>query len=213
MAKSAVAKFEPVISVEKPSAKTSATSRRKHEDATPWFSALSTYLGYAVLILFGHIRDALGKTTGYSRYFIKSARTKVRIDQRERTPLQLKPASDYDDRFKLPPLSFLASRRVTLLSCKTGRTSIPGACTTESKIAGAGQSAVLLMLTNCPWSCERPTTGDTPSSELLASEVFCYLPGEDGCAYARIYIIHKLHTMEVVRMQKFCRGWLRWACK
>jgi hypothetical protein len=33
-----------------------------------WFSALTTYLAYGVLVLFGHIRDSLGKYTGCSRY-------------------------------------------------------------------------------------------------------------------------------------------------
>ena len=33
------------------------------------FSAMTTYLGYAVLILFGHLRDFFGKLTGLSRYF------------------------------------------------------------------------------------------------------------------------------------------------
>ena len=39
-----------------------------------WFSALTTYLGYAVLIVFGHIRDFIAKRTGHSRYFGPNSR-------------------------------------------------------------------------------------------------------------------------------------------
>ena len=39
------------------------------DDVITWFAALTTYLSYAVLILFGHLRDFLGKITGKSRYF------------------------------------------------------------------------------------------------------------------------------------------------
>ena len=42
----------------------------KSEDPVPsWFSALTTYLGYTVLIIFGHLRDFVAKRTGSSRYF------------------------------------------------------------------------------------------------------------------------------------------------
>lgn len=40
------------------------------------WSSLTTYLGYAVLIIFGHLRDAFGKMTGQSRYFGKHSKTK-----------------------------------------------------------------------------------------------------------------------------------------
>lgn len=33
-----------------------------------WFPAITTYLGYAVLISFGHLRDFFASITGYSRY-------------------------------------------------------------------------------------------------------------------------------------------------
>ncbi len=33
-----------------------------------WFSAFTTYFGYAMLTVIGHIRDFLGKITGVSRY-------------------------------------------------------------------------------------------------------------------------------------------------
>lgn len=33
-----------------------------------WFVALTTYIGYAVLIAFGHVRDFIGSFTGRSRY-------------------------------------------------------------------------------------------------------------------------------------------------
>jgi serine palmitoyltransferase len=36
--------------------------------AITWFAALTTYLGYAVLIVFGHIRDFFGNMTKKSRY-------------------------------------------------------------------------------------------------------------------------------------------------
>jgi hypothetical protein len=45
-----------------------------------FFPAITTYLGYAVLIVFGHLRDYMGKITGCSRYFNVNARPpKVRI--------------------------------------------------------------------------------------------------------------------------------------
>ena len=39
-----------------------------------WFSALTTYLNYAILILFGHSRDFIAKITGHSRYFGANSR-------------------------------------------------------------------------------------------------------------------------------------------
>jgi serine palmitoyltransferase len=38
------------------------------ENPITWFSALTTYLGYATLIVFGHLRDFVGKSLGRSRY-------------------------------------------------------------------------------------------------------------------------------------------------
>lgn len=38
------------------------------EKPSMWFPAITTYLGYAVLIVFGHIRDFFASLTGYSRY-------------------------------------------------------------------------------------------------------------------------------------------------
>jgi hypothetical protein len=65
-----VEKGAPVV---KPAA-TPKSAPRTHgsgneEFRISWFSALTTYLGYGVLILFGHIRDFLGKNFGNSRYF------------------------------------------------------------------------------------------------------------------------------------------------
>lgn len=40
-----------------------------NEEKVKWFPALTTYFNYAMLILFGHIRDLLGKYVGKSRYF------------------------------------------------------------------------------------------------------------------------------------------------
>ena len=41
-----------------------------HNSEEPtWFAALTTYLGFAVLILSGHVRDFLARVTGRSRYF------------------------------------------------------------------------------------------------------------------------------------------------
>lgn len=39
------------------------------EHPITWFAAITTYFGYAVLVLFGHLRDFFGKVTGASRYF------------------------------------------------------------------------------------------------------------------------------------------------
>ena len=44
-------------------------SQAREEPTLSWFSALTTYMGYAVLIVFGHLRDFWAKRTGYSRYF------------------------------------------------------------------------------------------------------------------------------------------------
>jgi len=57
----------------------------KPQDEIAFFTALTTYLGYAVLICFGHIRDFFGKATGYSRYFgMNSQPPKVRVEFRRR---------------------------------------------------------------------------------------------------------------------------------
>jgi hypothetical protein len=40
-----------------------------NENPIGLFSALTTYLAYAVLIFYGHVRDFFGKLTGFSRYF------------------------------------------------------------------------------------------------------------------------------------------------
>lgn len=41
---------------------------RHHPNEITWFAAITTYLGYAILIIFGHIRDFFGKLTGSTRY-------------------------------------------------------------------------------------------------------------------------------------------------
>lgn len=40
----------------------------KREVPISWFSAITTYFGYAILTVVGHIRDFLGGITGISRY-------------------------------------------------------------------------------------------------------------------------------------------------
>ncbi len=40
-----------------------------HESPLSWFAALTTYLGYVTLIIFGHVRDFFGKLTSQGRYF------------------------------------------------------------------------------------------------------------------------------------------------
>ena len=59
------AQAEPVL------AHLSSSVARPHPEPNPpsFFSAITTYLGYAVLIMFGHLRDMGGKLTGYSRYY------------------------------------------------------------------------------------------------------------------------------------------------
>ncbi len=49
----------------------SKAEEEESEDTTTWFVALTTYLGFAVLIAFGHLRDFFGKVTGWSRYYNK----------------------------------------------------------------------------------------------------------------------------------------------
>ena len=41
---------------------------KSDEDEIPWFSAMTTYFSYSVLILFGQMRDFFGSLTGASRY-------------------------------------------------------------------------------------------------------------------------------------------------
>ena len=44
-----------------------------HEDPPiGWLSALLTYISYAVLIGYGHMRDFLGTLTGISRYAVRN---------------------------------------------------------------------------------------------------------------------------------------------
>ena len=45
-----------------------STQRTPRHPKLSWFSAFTTYLGYAVLTVFGHVRDFFGKKTGLSRY-------------------------------------------------------------------------------------------------------------------------------------------------
>lgn len=57
-----------------------SASHDKHEPVLSWFVAFTTYMGYAVLIMFGHLRDFCGKLTGLSRYFnVNSRPPKVRF--------------------------------------------------------------------------------------------------------------------------------------
>jgi hypothetical protein len=44
---------------------------KRHEEngANKGFTYISTYLGYGILVVFGHLRDFFGKLCGYSRYF------------------------------------------------------------------------------------------------------------------------------------------------
>lgn len=44
------------------------------DPALSGFVAVTTYLGYAVLVIFGHLRDFFGKVTGKSRYFNTNCR-------------------------------------------------------------------------------------------------------------------------------------------
>ena len=47
-------------------------AKKESEEAiTSLFVAITTYLGYAVLIFYGHVRDFFGKVTGWSRYYSK----------------------------------------------------------------------------------------------------------------------------------------------
>lgn len=65
------------------SAAVSSAASTRHETKEPvlsWFVAFTTYMGYAVLIMFGHLRDFCGKLTGWSRYFnVNSRPPKVRF--------------------------------------------------------------------------------------------------------------------------------------
>lgn len=47
--------------------KTSGSSA--HESHITYFTAITTYWAYAVLIMFGHVRDFFARLTGWSRYF------------------------------------------------------------------------------------------------------------------------------------------------
>lgn len=51
-----------------------APREHKNADDIALFAAITTYLGYAVLIVFGHLRDYVGKLTGMSRYFNAASR-------------------------------------------------------------------------------------------------------------------------------------------
>ena len=65
------------------SVSTSTSEKKPAEGEIKWFVAVTTYMGYAVLIFFGHFRDFFGKLTGSSRYFNVNARPpKVRSIRR-----------------------------------------------------------------------------------------------------------------------------------
>jgi len=44
-------------------------SKEEAQGPNKGFTFISTYLGYGVLVLFGHLRDFFGKLCGASRYF------------------------------------------------------------------------------------------------------------------------------------------------
>jgi hypothetical protein len=60
-----------------------SSQRHDEEELIRFWSAITTYLGYAVLVLFGHVRDFFGKLTGHSRYFdVNSLPPKVSAPRR-----------------------------------------------------------------------------------------------------------------------------------
>ena len=44
------------------------TKETKEEPQLSWFTALTTYFAYGVLILIGHVRDFVGRVTGRTRW-------------------------------------------------------------------------------------------------------------------------------------------------
>jgi hypothetical protein len=60
-----------------------SSQRHDEDELIRFWSAITTYLGYAVLVLFGHVRDFFGKLTGHSRYFnVNSLPPKVSAPRR-----------------------------------------------------------------------------------------------------------------------------------
>lgn len=103
-----------------------------------WFPAITTYLGYAVLIVFGHVRDFFASLTGYSRYNDGPARA-VRSPVDGRCSLSIY--------FSGPHL-----RRATRLSCKTGKTFTRVACIIESRFVTPAPSINVLPITLDQWA-------------------------------------------------------------
>lgn len=49
--------------------KRGGTTHTEDSGANKGFTYISTYLGYGILVLFGHLRDFFGRLCGASRYF------------------------------------------------------------------------------------------------------------------------------------------------
>lgn len=62
------------VAAEQRSELSSPKQSHKNAEELTLFAAITTYLGYAVLIVFGHLRDYMGKLTGASRYFNNNTR-------------------------------------------------------------------------------------------------------------------------------------------
>ena len=149
----------------------------RSEERITWFSAMSTYLCYVVLMLFGNIRDAMGKCTGRSRYFSAENRPlKVRthavaagaagavaVLPPQKTSRPLRPPPPHPAHFRAGS----HPRRGTRHSCKTGRTSSRGGCTTASRTAGTGPSRGRHSRASCRLCCARAPTATTRCGELL----------------------------------------------
>lgn len=95
------------------------------EHPISWFVAITTYFGYAVLVLFGHVRDFFGKFTGSSRYFGPDMRPmKVRQSAAAAVPVPVCRARiNRLGAARAMPLL----RRATHRCSRTGKTSTPGA--------------------------------------------------------------------------------------
>ncbi|RYG52880.1 hypothetical protein EON67_00145 [archaeon] len=55
----------------------SAHTKHGHDTSISFWTALTTYTAYTVLMIFGKLRDFLGRLTGCSRYFNSASRTRA----------------------------------------------------------------------------------------------------------------------------------------
>lgn len=133
----------------------SVSLQATQEENIAAFTAITTYMGYAVLYVFGHLRDYLAHLTGWSRYFNAAARApEVRriwsfksCGRTDRTWVALAARSLPCRRGVCQLINVVCVLcRAIHLFCMTGKISTLAECITVSKTVGIARSLAPLSL-------------------------------------------------------------------